>query len=239
MNLFYVQPEDISLPGLVLQNREAAHAVKVLRHREGDILFATDGQGTCFECVVKSVRKNRVYLEVLRSRLEEKPAAPVTILIGLIKKKDRLEFAAEKVTELGVDKIIIFRGDRSQTGKVRLDRLRSSAMEAMKQSLRYYLPVVEFYGSLDEALRNHCTGETTLIAADETSADIVIPPGAKEKARILLVGPEGGFSEDERRCWEIFGGIPYSLGPKRLRTETAAICMADRFSPEAPRVNRL
>lgn len=227
MNIFYSPTSLISSNSLKLTGQEAKHATRVLRLRSGDQIHVTDGVGKLYHCSVSEVQKNDVVCTILDTEVEERKSPFVTVVIGLIKKRDRLEFAVEKCVELGVDKIVVFRGDHSEKGNVRLDRLESTALSAMKQSLRVFLPNVSFAENLADAIESSKVS-TTLIYADET-LDEKVSQSNLDSNLMLVVGPEGGFSESERNVLKNQGGIPYSLGDKRLRTETAAVTITDRY----------
>jgi 16S rRNA (uracil1498-N3)-methyltransferase len=144
MNLFYTSSirksadqEEFSLEG-----KEAIHAGKVLRVSEGDTLYATDGKGMIYKGIVSSITRRNIHARVTGKTFRKKPVPDVTIAIGNIKKRDRLEFAVEKAVELGVAGIIIFQAGYSEKKRVRLDRLETAALSAMKQSLRAWLPAV-------------------------------------------------------------------------------------------------
>ncbi|PKD45028.1 RsmE family RNA methyltransferase [Rhodohalobacter barkolensis] len=227
MNLFYTTPDLVTPKLLRLTDQEAKHATRVLRIRTGDQIFVTDGNGKLFNCSVSEIHKNDVTCEILDVTLEERKSPYITLVIGLIKKRDRLEFAVEKCVELGADEIIVFRGDHSEKGNVRLDRVESTVLSAMKQSLRLFLPKVSFAKDLSAAI--DARGKSmSLIYADET-----IDKGETQHLLgdqlMLVVGPEGGFSESERSILKERGGVAYSLGEKRLRTETAAVTITDRY----------
>jgi 16S rRNA (uracil1498-N3)-methyltransferase len=226
MNLFYTPIEFIQLPTVRLKGQEARHASKVLRLKRGDSIHVTDGVGHVYECVVESVGKEQIEAIVQSTHQEPKINPGVSILVGLIKKRDRLEFAIEKSVELGADQLIVFRGDHSEKGNVRLDRLEAAAISAMKQSLRAYLPTICFEKSLKSALES-LPDKGLVIHADETLDGF--QPVRDSKIYTAVIGPEGGFSEGERGLLKKAGSVPYSLGSKRLRTETAVITMTDRI----------
>jgi 16S rRNA (uracil1498-N3)-methyltransferase len=230
MNLFYANPEDIYLPEVLIRGQEAKHISKVLRYKEGDLLDITDGKGRKFSCKITRIEKDRVAAEVLENQSEERHLPWVTLCVGIIKKRDRLEFAVEKAVELGVDEIVVFRGEHSQKQNVRIERLKDAALSAMKQSLRFYLPEVRVESSIKKAL-NSMDENTLVIVADETAGeDDSFQKLASEREKFtLIVGPEGGFSKKEREEMNQRGVVSYSLGKKRLRTETAALLMVDRF----------
>lgn len=226
MNLFYAAPEDIQENWIKLRNTELKHAVKVLRLRRGDEISVTDGKGTLYHCTIEKLDKDSADLTVQQTEKEEPLTPELTLCIGLIKKRDRLEFAVEKAVELGINKIVVYRGDHSEKQNVRMDRLESTALSAMKQSLRTYLPAISLCESLKSALEESGS-DVRKIVADQDSTSGVIPEG--DKKYCLIVGPEGGFSSEEKALLKSAGAISYSLGTKRLRTETAAIAMVDRF----------
>ncbi|WP_372903315.1 RsmE family RNA methyltransferase [Rhodohalobacter sp.] len=227
MNLFYTTPDLVTPKQLRLKDQEAKHATRVLRIRTGDQIFVTDGNGKLFNCSVSEIHKNDVACEILDVTFEEKKSPYIALVIGLIKKRDRLEFAVEKSVELGADEIVVFRGDHSEKGNVRLDRLEAKVLSAMKQSLRLFLPKLSFAENLSSAIDAR-EKSTSLIYADETLDDVLSTKSDQDRL-MLVVGPEGGFSESERNLLKIGGGVSYSLGDKRLRTETAAVTITDRY----------
>lgn len=227
MNIFY-SPANLITPKLLkLTGQEAKHATKVLRIRLGDQIHVTDGAGNLYLCNVSEIQKSDVICKILETKSEERKAPFITLVVGLIKKRDRLEFAVEKSVELGVDEVIVFRGDHSEKGNVRLDRLESTVLSAMKQSMRVFLPKVKFAENLADAIESN-EEAGSLIYADET-IEKGLSKSILDNKVMLVVGPEGGFSESERNLLKTNEGIPYSLGEKRLRTETAAVTMTDRY----------
>jgi 16S rRNA (uracil1498-N3)-methyltransferase len=227
MNLFYAHPDDVQLPLIKLNGQESKHASIVLRHRTGYKISITDGRGNLFQCRIKEIDKNSLTAEVENSSFEEASKPVVTLFLGLIKKRDRLEFAIEKCVELGVDKILLFKGDHSEKQNVRVHRIEATVLSAMKQSLRYYLPTVSVSESLKDGLNQAAKG-ATIVVADETSEEGSIQV-KNSTENILVIGPEGGFSIKEREELYSAGAKAYSLGKKRLRAETAAISIVDRF----------
>ncbi|MEX0661175.1 MAG: RsmE family RNA methyltransferase [Balneolaceae bacterium] len=226
MNLFYTQPKNCKKDTLVLKDQEAKHAVSVLRYREGDEILVTDGVGHRFEGVIQSTRKKEVLVDVKESGFEEPSARDVTLALGVIKKRDRLEFAVEKAVELGANRIALFRGDHTEKGKVRMDRVEATVMSAMKQSLRVWLPTVELFESMDELLEKRSS--SLFVIADQKSTNEKLNLSDDDKEVVLLVGPEGGFSKREEKFWELGSDLNTKtvlLGEKRLRAETAAVVM--------------
>lgn len=228
MNLFYANPADIVNSTITIRGQEANHISRVMRHSVGDELQVTDGTGNLFTCIIDHIQKDQLTAKIQSSEKSEKATPQVTLCMGMIKKRDRLEFAIEKAVELGVDEIILFVGDNSERTKVRIDRLEGVVLSAMKQSLRNHLPSVRFKKSLIDVIRLN-PDDFQIVVADEKSglSDEILSSGISNY--LLIVGPEGGFSDKERQFLNSFNTITCSLGKKRLRAETAAIVMVDRF----------
>lgn len=230
MHLFYADPRDIQGQSLIVRGQEAEHITKVLRHSVGDKILVTDGNGNGYECQIRDFKKTTVFLDVINMREELLSKPQVSLCLGIIKKRDRLEFAVEKAVELGVSKIILFNAEHSQKGNVREDRLVSTAISAMKQSLRFHLPEIVIEDSLEHAVSSH-KNKAKVIVADETKKNVAKKTDTKNIHHFfLIIGPEGGFSKREREFLATIHPEYYSLGNKRLRAETAAIVMVDRFA---------
>lgn len=238
MNQFLISSADITGTLLSLQGTEARHAIQVLRLRKGDIFLATDGRGLQVRAEVTDVRQDTLLAEVRERTDELEPSSKITVALGLLKKRDRLEFAVEKLTELGAQRIVLFQGDHSERSHARPDRLEGIVQSALKQSLGSWLPELCVVDSLEEVFDISGIADLDEIyLADETIAsqstqkpveksleDSILTPQQRPQ-RLLLIGPEGGFSKREREWLD--ANHPecraVSLGKRRLRAETAAI----------------
>ncbi|MEX0994554.1 MAG: RsmE family RNA methyltransferase, partial [Balneolaceae bacterium] len=204
MNLFYTKPEHIGDSRLTLEGQEARHAVKVLRHEAGDSIHVTDGRGGRYSGRIESVSKDRVRVTVENYIRQPAPEPDVTLAIGLIKKRDRLEFAVEKVIELGAAQIVIFQAEHSEKTGIRMDRLEMTALSAVKQSLRCWLPDISHSESLEDMLARHQADHDRTGVADERvpaengQVDDQDIQKFREGSSLIVIGPEGGFSGFER-----------------------------------------
>lgn len=228
MNLFYLEhpPAEGAGTAFTLTGREAGHAARVLRVARGETLHATDGEGLLYRGKVSRVTEGEVRAELLSRERQPLPRPDLVLAIGMIKKRDRLEFAVEKSVELGVRRVVVFAADRSEKSSIRVDRLESTALAAMKQSLRCWLPKIATASGVDELLDRFAG--MPAVAADEQADGGRWPQIGKEL--LAIVGPEGGLSDRERAEMIRRGVTSVSLGPGRLRSETAAIAIAARFS---------
>lgn len=228
MNLFYTNSviKSADQEEFLLEEQEAAHAGKVLRVTEGDTVRATDGLGTIYEGIVTTVTRHEIRVKVADKIFSPKQAPEISIAVGNIKKRDRLEFAVEKAVELGVSQVIIFQAAHSEKKSIRLGRLKSTALSAMKQSLRAWLPDISVEQSLEELLKKN--RNSRIIVADENKKDVLKNRDVlkNEQQVLFIVGPEGGFTADEMKLIDGKGYEKISLGGYRLRTETAVITVA-------------
>jgi len=233
MNIYYAPPPQIRNGFAELRGQEATHASKVMRAQEGDHLTIVDGEGGRYYGTISMVADNSVQIEISDTKHFPVPNPQLIIGMGIIKKRDRLEFAVEKAVELGATSIGLFRSERTVKENVRMDRLESIVLSAMKQSLRAWLPSITCYHSLDELLGHH-TDAQYLVAhekVDGTANKDDLREINQDKL-LLLVGPEGGFSPAEITKFEDHDAQLISLGTNRLRTETAVVTFLSQFLPK-------
>ena len=233
MNIFYVEPEKVTESQFVLEGQEAQHASKVLRLRIGDKIVAVNGKGQRFAGDIQMIGRNSLTASIKQKDEIPKPIQEKVLAMGIIKKRDRLEFAVEKAVELGATKIILFNADHSEKEKLRMDRLQTIAISAMKQSMRRWLTEIIHSTSLD-AVYEQYPDHTILMAHEETGyssseADELNNIISSNENLLLVIGPEGGFSENEVKSTRQRNGKMISLGKYRLRAETAAIAFLSRF----------
>ncbi|WP_340102714.1 RsmE family RNA methyltransferase [Rhodohalobacter sp. 8-1] len=228
MNQFYAPPAQISETEIILTESEAQHAAKVMRKNIGEEILVTDGCGTRYTGLIEHAFKRELRASILEKKRFPKPKLNIELCLGLIRKRDRLEFAAEKATELGVSSISLFHADHTEPFKVRVDRVEAAVLSAMKQSLRVYLPKVRLFDSLDDVLDRDLT-RTQIIQADVDGGTKVDLSREDTEDVLMVVGPEGGLSEREEKLLKRKNARRISLGDFRLRAETAAMMMAVKF----------
>ncbi len=208
----------------LLTGEEYSHAKNVLRLGEGDEIVLLDGSGKEYDAIVCRSMKGALACNVLGERAGDKESkTPVKLLVGLLK-GDKTELVVQKATELGVCEIGIFssRYSAAYINDNKIERFRKVAKEAAKQCLRSRVPQVSYHETLADAL-NSCGGyENKLFAcefANESEADL----RALKGSAALVVGSEGGFTEEEFAKARALGFAGVSLGRRILRAETAAI----------------
>jgi 16S rRNA (uracil1498-N3)-methyltransferase len=227
--LFYVDalPEVGELA--VVDGDEGFHAANVRRIRAGEELDLGDGYGTVAHCVVDEVAKGRLTARVL-DRKTVPLAAPSVTVVQALPKSDRSELAIELATEAGADAFVawqasrcVARWDAEQKADKGLRRWAAVARSAARQSRRPYIPPVSGVVSTAELVgRVRDEGATAIVLHESATATLTEFPVAQEDSLMLIVGPEGGITEDEITALSDAGATAVRLGPTVLRTSTAA-----------------
>lgn len=209
-----------------LSGEEFRHAKNVLRLAEGSEILLLDGSGKEYPAVVARVEKSRMLVHVAGERVcDKEPLADVFLLVGALK-GDKTELVVQKAVELGVKKIGVFssRYCAAYMNENKLERLNRVSREAAKQCLRAAPPEVVYFENFGAAIASAEGYEHKLFACEflpSGTGGIVV--GGRSYA--LVVGSEGGFTEEEYQRARAAGFAGVSLGKRILRAETAAIAL--------------
>lgn len=232
MPTFFVERKNISGDTAVLSGTEAGHMLRTLRLRAGDSFFSFDEEGNRYRMRILEATSRSLRAEVLESSPPEPPPeVAVTLMIGL-PKADKMDFILEKATELGCSRLVPFRSSRTiprldaQDAQRRLLRWERVAFAAAKQCGSGRVPEISPLLSYADALRTGASSEGKVIFYEgegRFGLKKVLGGLDRVKSVALLVGPEGGFSEDEVREAEKAGFLRAGLGTRILRVETAAL----------------
>ncbi len=225
MESFYVPPDRISRDGCLVEGEEFSHLTHVMRRRVGDAIRIVDGAGTAYDAVIEEIggKQARCRITARRERPGE-PAIHLTLGVAILKNGANFDFLVEKTTELGVSAIVPLLTERTIPRHARPERWHKIALAAMKQSGRSVLPQVGELQTLDRFLATSAAAGVRLLPHEKTgrpSLREALPGGTRSV--VAAVGPEGGFSESEVERAVSAGFFPVSLGPRRLRSETAAL----------------
>ena len=202
----------------VLDGDEFKHCIKVMRNKAGNKIYSTDGVGNLYEALIEEISKDSLIAKILSVRTYKDIYSNITFCIPNLRNPDRIKFALEKCTELGITKFIVFNSQRSINKNINIDRLDKVVLAALKQSLRTHLPKILSLKNLQCLdIKNQ-----DVILFDQSSnkylKDITID---KEKNYIFIFGPEGGLTQDEIKMLNPF--LTLKLSENRLRSETAII----------------
>lgn len=223
MKLFY---GIITEGAVTLEAEEQQHILKVLRLRDGEVIYITDGRGTLAKGRLL-IEGKRAGVEVLHIRQNIKPFSPrLHIALAPTKNIDRTEFFLEKATELGVSEITFLLTEKTERRNLNIDKLRKQAVAASKQSLRFHFPVINELTKLSDFLKGRNPERTFVAHCNEKLARKNLEALNSGKDFTFLIGPEGDFSEREILMLAEKGILAVALGNQRLRTETAGIFVA-------------
>ena len=235
MYLFYALdiPESVAIgQSITLDEEQSAHAVRVLRYAAGDTIHIADGRGNMYEAVISNPHSKHCEVEIRSITPQTKHhRGNVHIAVAPTKNIERIEWMAEKCTEIGIDTITPLLCHYSERKVIRTDRLTKIILSAAKQSLSAYLPTLNELTPFKDCVLN-ATEQRRYIAhsspwVDKKDLRDELRKSDAQASTIVLIGAEGGFSDDEVRLAMERGFVPVSLGDARLRTETAALiaCM--------------
>ena len=207
-----------------LSEEESGHCVRVLRYSAGDEILITDGKGTTYTARITNPHPKHCDFEIIsREKQERHHAFHLHIAIAPTKNIERLEWCVEKCTEIGVDEITPLLCRFSERKQLRLDRLEKIILSAAKQSLTPYLPKLNELTPYDEFVKSAKEEQRFIAHCYKDEKRELKHELQRGKSVLVLIGPEGDFSEQEVQDALALGFVPVSLGNSRLRTETAGI----------------
>jgi 16S rRNA (uracil1498-N3)-methyltransferase len=233
---------------IVLGGAEARHVSRVMRHQRGDKVTVVDGLGTEYDVELEAVGPSEVVGRVIAAATgRREPRHSVALALAVLK-GDKLTLACEQAVELGISRFVPLTTERTigRLSAARFERLRGVALAAMKSCTRTVLPVIEPVQDLARLAEWSADFGQALVAYEderETGLDDVLD--RRGTSILLVVGPEGGFTPAEVRVLESAGMKSFSLGPRRLRAETAAAAvvasamqllgdLGGRYDPQQP-----
>lgn len=226
MQLFYAP--DLVPPEHTLDEEESKHCIRVLRMSAGDPLSVTDGRGNLYRCEVVEADPRRCRIRVIECQEQfERLPYRLTMAVAPTKNADRFEWFLEKATEVGVEAIVPLETEHSERRSFKAERGEKVITAAMKQSLKAYRPVLHPLTAFRKAVEQPFDGRKFIAHCDpaRTPAGKTYLAHALQRGEstLILIGPEGDFSPAEIDFAIAHGFEEITLGPQRLRTETAAV----------------
>ena len=221
MHVFYTP--DIAT-NLELPDEEAGHCLRVLRLGIGSEITLTDGKGNFYKAVISAATNKRCQVQILETMPQESFwKGHLHLAMAPTKNMDRIEWFAEKATEIGFDELSFLNCRFSERKVIKTDRVEKIVVSALKQSLKAKKPVVNEMIDFRKFMERDFPGQKFIAhcyEGEKVSLKDAIVPG---EDTLVLIGPEGDFSREEVELAESKGFKPISLGKSRLRTETAAL----------------
>lgn len=232
MPVFFVSPQCIAPPTISITGDLLLHIRNSLRIAIGETLWVGDGQGTRYCVEIIDVSKKAASGRILDTIQEPLRRTPRLILAQSLLKGEKMDWVIQKATELGVDELIPLESRHSvvqlKTDRVthQLCRWQRIALEAAQQSEQWHVPTIVQPESLASLLTRKAIGTVSLMLAERrngTTLQTVVLPQDVTGSVLVVIGPEGGWSQEEVHMAEQAGVVPITLGQYILRAETAAI----------------
>ncbi len=230
--LFYLPTLAACVPNdtLNLSEEESRHCVKVMRMSKGDAIFFTDGRGRMAEALIQQADFRRCTVQIKALSQQARPR-PYHFHLGIAptKNAERMEWLVEKCVEIGLDALTFLQTENTERDYFNLGRMEKKAVAALKQSLQAWLPTLNgpvelshFLASLPD-LAQIPNAQRFIAYVDLDNPQTLFGSLAAGSEVCVLVGPEGDFSPQELNLALAAGFQKISLGPTRLRTETAGL----------------
>lgn len=221
MHVFYTP--DI-LQRAELPEDEALHCIRVLRLKQGDEIFLTDGKGFFYKAEIDMVSGKRCLVSVKETISQEQHwAGYLHIAMAPTKNMDRTEWFAEKATEIGFNELTFLNCRFSERKVIKTERIEKILVSAVKQSLKATVPVLNEMTDFTKFIEKDFPGQKFIAHCYEGEKPLLRDVLRRNEDALVLIGPEGDFSPEEVEKALAKGFIPISLGKSRLRTETAAL----------------
>ena len=234
MQLFYNPDININSSEFSFDKEESKHISKVLRKKEGDILFVTNGLGNLFHSEIILASEKKCTVKITKTETQKPTEFYTHIAVAPTKMNERFEWFLEKSTEIGIHEITPIICDHSERKLIKTERFDKIIQSAMKQSNQFYLPKLNEPISFKDFINKKNDGVLCIAHCEETNKILLKEIARPKTKHTILIGPEGDFSTKEIELALKNDYIPISLGNTRLRTETAALvaCHSIVFSNE-------
>ncbi|MEG0039461.1 MAG: 16S rRNA (uracil(1498)-N(3))-methyltransferase [Bacteroides sp.] len=221
MHVFYTPDIQIKAE---LPEEEAQHCIRVLRLTTGDEITLTDGKGSFYRAEISAATNKRCMVTILET-IGQDPLweGHLHIAMGPTKNMDRNEWFAEKATEIGMDELSFLNCRYSERKVIKTERIEKILVSAMKQSLKARLPKLNPMIDFDKFIEQKFDGQKFIAHCYEGEKPLLKDVFKRGEDALVLIGPEGDFSEEEVKKALDKGFVAISLGKSRLRTETAAL----------------
>lgn len=221
MHVFYT-PDIAS--NLELPEEEAGHCLRVLRLSIGDEIMLTDGKGCFYKAVISAASGKRCQVKVTEAIPQEKGwNGWLHIAMAPTKNMDRTEWFTEKATEIGFDELSFLNCRYSERKVIKKERIEKILVSAVKQSLKATMPVLNEMTDFNKFVSRDFKGQKFIAHCYEGEKPLLKDILRSGEDALVMIGPEGDFSEEEVAKAIAAGFHPVSLGKSRLRTETAAL----------------
>lgn len=219
----------INAESIFLQEDESKHCISVLRRKNGDIIKVADGLGHIYEAQIINDHPKKCEAKIISTQYFNATQPKIHLAIAPTKSMDRIEWVIEKLTEIGVNEFSFIICDRSERRELKMERVEKIVLSAFKQSKQFWIPKINPPQKLKDFAKNLPSGQKFVGYCETGNEEFITKLIDPTENLLVLIGPEGDFSENEIKLLSENGVIPVSLGKTRLRTETAALVAGTLF----------
>lgn len=230
MSLPYFYEPIITEPHHTLSEETSKHCIQVLRMKENENLNLTDGKGNFYTAVIIKADKKNCEVRIETTANVKLQTTNISIAISLLKNPTRLEWFMEKATEIGVHEIHPLICEHTEKENFRFERMNGILISAMLQSQQTFLPQLHQPKKFNDFIKEDFKGVKLIAHCREDNKVTIHQPAFKSKNVLILIGPEGDFSQSEIDTALVNNFMPVDLGHTRLRSETAGIVAATLLS---------
>lgn len=223
MQLFFCESISKKDNEFAFSREESKHIIKVLRKKEGDEVFITDGKGHAFVGNIVLANPNKCIVTITRIEKQEPRPYQLHLAVAPTKMNDRYEWFLEKATEIGIDEITPIICEHSERKTVKIERFERILQSATKQSLQFHKPKLNPPISFQEFISLKQDGQLFIAHCENSEKTSLKKKLNINSKNTIMIGPEGDFSLNEINTAIASGYTAITLGKTRLRTETAAI----------------
>lgn len=223
---FYISEFIKDQKKIELDEQTSVHIVQVLRMKTGEQINLTDGKGNLITCSIDEAHKKHCLVKIESVKQEAAPVKKITIAISLLKNVSRFEWFLEKATEIGITEIIPLICARTEKEKFRYNRMQSICISAMLQSQQCWLPVLHEPTEFSKLVSDSTSAQKFIAYCEDSAYKKTLSSFPLYNHCLILIGPEGDFTEKEIHLAFEHNFKPVTLGDTRLRTETAGITAA-------------
>ena len=209
-----------------LNENSSRHIVQVLRMQTGEDLRLTDGRGLSVLVKILEANKKKCIVRIIDKQKQEPPTRSVSIALCLLKNVSRFEWFLEKATELGVSEIIPLKSARTEKQQFRMDRMKNILESALIQSQQVWMPVLQEPQNINTWIPNVMADQKFIAHCENGEKRKLAAMIDRNSSQLILIGPEGDFTDDEIKLALTHQFIAVELGQNRLRSETAAVAAA-------------
>lgn len=227
MQLPYFFEENIPQSGKFFLSEESSkHIIQVLRMKEGEEINITNGKGELLTSSVVTANKRKTEVTITNRKYTSSSTQKITVAISPIKNNTRFEWFLEKATEIGISEIIPLICNRTEKNSMKMERMHNIIVSAMLQSRQGWMPELKEPVKFPEIIKSSGYQQKFIAHCNDSEKKTLKDFNTGNFSRIILIGPEGDFTENEITAAGQNNFIPVSLGETRLRTETAGIVAA-------------